>query len=227
VRIADYTLGSGDTVVTMVQPAESLMTENTAGGQGRSSPIRRSLPECHVRPVFVVVAHIFSEQSLQMLLVHRDDVIQQVPPTAFDPALRDAILPGTLERGPHRPHVEGSYRCGNLKPVLPVPVKDQESGSRPRRKGFPQLLNRPQAGRVLGHVEMQNLPAVVGNHEKAVEQAERDGRNREEVHGGDCLPMVAEKREPTLGRLMILGRSLHPARDVRSEMSKPSMRSSP
>jgi hypothetical protein len=118
----------------MVQPAESLMTENTAGGQGRSSPIRRSLPESQVRQVFVVVAHVFSEQSLQILLVHRDDVIQQVPPTAFDPALRDTILPGTLERSSPGPRVERSHRCGNLKPVLPAPVKDQKSGADPNGK---------------------------------------------------------------------------------------------
>jgi hypothetical protein len=66
----------------MVQPAESLVTEDATGGRGRSSPGWRSVLQCEMRAVFVVVAHVFREQSLQMPLVHGDDVIRQIPPAA-------------------------------------------------------------------------------------------------------------------------------------------------
>jgi hypothetical protein len=46
-----------------------------------------------MRAVLVVIANVVEKKSRQMPFVHSNDMIQQLPPTAFDPALRDAILP--------------------------------------------------------------------------------------------------------------------------------------
>ena len=108
IRIGENWSSSGSPIVTMVQPAESLMTEDAAGTYGANPPSRRSLPESQMRAVFVVVADVFRKQSFQMAFVHGDDVIQQIPPTAFHPALRDAVLPGTFERSLHRLHPQAS-----------------------------------------------------------------------------------------------------------------------
>ena len=62
-----------------------------------------SLPESQMRPVLMIVADIFGEQSLQMVFVHRDNVIQQVMAATLDPALRDTVLPRAFERRAHRP----------------------------------------------------------------------------------------------------------------------------
>src|SRR6202021_3595689 len=67
----------------------------------------------------------------------------------------------------------------------------------------------------------------VVDDKEAIEHAERDRRNCEEIHRCDSFPMVAQKRKPALGRFGISRRSAHPAGEVRSETSKPSMRSSP
>jgi hypothetical protein len=40
-----------------------------------------------MRAVLVVIANVVEEKSLQMPFVHSNDMIQQLPPTAFDPAL--------------------------------------------------------------------------------------------------------------------------------------------
>jgi hypothetical protein len=120
-------------------------------------------------------------------------VIQQIPPKAFHPALRDAVLPGTFERSSHRLHPQASNSYGNLDSILPVPVEDQKSGSRSERKRFPQLLNGPQAGRVLGHVEVQNPPPVVADDEEAVEHTERDRGHGKEVHGRNRFPVVSKE----------------------------------
>ncbi len=50
-----------------------------------------------MRAVLVIVADVFREQSFQVAFIHGDNVIQQVPSAAFDPTLRDAVLPGTFE----------------------------------------------------------------------------------------------------------------------------------
>jgi hypothetical protein len=64
-----------------------------------------------------------------------------------------------------------------------------------------QLLNNPSAGRMLCHIEMQEAPTIVTDDEKTVAHAERDGRDGEEVHRGDCFSMVAQETEPALGGL--------------------------
>ena len=46
-----------------------------------------------MRAVLVVIANIVEEKSPQMAFVHRNNVIQQLSPTAFDPALRHPVLP--------------------------------------------------------------------------------------------------------------------------------------
>lgn len=68
--------------------------------------------------------------------------------------------------------------------------------------GMPlSLLNNLSAGRMLCHIEMQDAPTIVADDEKAVEHTERDGRDGEEVHHGDCFSMVAQETEPALGGL--------------------------
>ena len=45
-----------------------------------------SLPESQMRAVLMIIADIFGEQSLQMVFVRGDDVIQQVTAATLDPA---------------------------------------------------------------------------------------------------------------------------------------------
>jgi len=61
-----------------------------------------------------------------MAFIHRNDVIQQISSAAFNPTLRHTILPRAFEGGSDRPDLHGSNSYGNLKSVLPVPVKDQK-----------------------------------------------------------------------------------------------------
>src|SRR6516164_1124058 len=100
-----------------------------------------------MRAVLVVIANIVEQKSPQMAFVHRNNVIQQLPPTAFDPTLRYPVLPWTLERGLDRLNPEGSHCSGNLLSVFPVPVEDQKPRSRAKWKRLPQLLHNPQARR--------------------------------------------------------------------------------
>src|SRR5215469_2629777 len=90
-----------------------------------------------MRAVIVVIANVVEEKSLQMPFVHSNDMIQQLPPTAFDPALRHPVLPWTLERGLDRLNPEGSHGSGNLHSVLPAPVEDQKPRNRAKTETPP------------------------------------------------------------------------------------------
>ena len=53
------------------------------------------------------------------------------------------------------------------------------------RKSFSQLLDDPEARRVSCNVEVQDLPTIMTDDEEAIQYAELDGWNREEVHRRD------------------------------------------
>src|SRR5215469_1734946 len=44
-----------------------------------------------MRAVLMVITNVLEEKSLQMPFVRRNNMIQQLPPTAFDPALRHPV----------------------------------------------------------------------------------------------------------------------------------------
>jgi hypothetical protein len=46
-----------------------------------------------VNGVVIVVTHIVADQSAKMLLVQRDDMVEDLAPATSDPAFRDSILP--------------------------------------------------------------------------------------------------------------------------------------
>ena len=81
------------------------------------------------------------------------------------------------------------------------------------RESFPQLLNDPTAGRMPRHIAMQDAPTVMTDDKKAVQEAERDRRHGEEVHGRNRFPVILKKRAPTLSWLGFSRNPLHPAGD--------------
>ena len=90
-------------------------------------------------------------------------MIQQFAAAAAYPTLCDSILPGTFEPGADRTHHEGSNRCGDFQSILGITIKDDESRSRSKWKCFSQLLDDPQACRMLCDVEVQDAPTIVAD----------------------------------------------------------------
>ena len=166
-----------------------------------------------MRAVLVVVTNILREETFQVALVNCDDVIQEITAATPYPTLCNSILPRTLEPGADRIHAEGSNRCGDFQSILGITIKDDEPRGGSKWKCFSQLLDDPQACRMLCDVEVQDAPTVVTDDEKTIKGAERDRRNREEVHCGNRFPVIAEKGKPAPGWLRISRRPSHPTRD--------------
>jgi hypothetical protein len=166
-----------------------------------------------MRAVLVVVANILREQAFQVAFVNCDDVIQEITPATPYPTLCDSILPRTLERGADRTHAEGSNRCGDFQSILGIAIKDDEPRSASKWKRFSQLLDNPQACRMVCDIEVQDAPTIVTDDKKAIQHAEGDRRNSEEVHRGNRFPVIAEKGKPAPGWLRISRCPFHPTRD--------------
>jgi hypothetical protein len=82
----------GSSIVTMVEASQSLMRKDPTPTYRTNPAVRRPLPESKMRAVLMVVTNILREHSLQMALIHRDNVVQQVSSAAFDPTLRHTVL---------------------------------------------------------------------------------------------------------------------------------------
>src|ERR1017187_3948143 len=60
-------------------------------------------------------------------------------------------------------------------------------------------------------VEVQDAAAIMADDEEAVQNPKGESGNGEEIHGRDSFAMIAQKGQPALGGLRVLGRSFHPA----------------
>ena len=197
-------------LVPVVQSAEAWEREHATAGCRSGSGRRCFLAEPEMRPIFLIVTNVLSQEPLQMLLVDGNHVVEQIAAAALDPALRDTVLPRTCERSSQWTYPQGSNGCGNIDPILRVPIKLQKPRSGVEREGLPQLLHDPAARRMLGDVDVQNTAALMADHEKTVQHAERDRGNGEEIDGRDDFSVIAQKGQPTLGRLGISRGAAHP-----------------
>jgi hypothetical protein len=92
---------SGD-YVTVMQSTQSRQRGDLVRAwrhRRRNSTSGRVLPQPEMSPVFVVIADVFSQQASQVPLVQYDYVAEQIPTHTPNPALGDAILPGTAKSG--------------------------------------------------------------------------------------------------------------------------------
>jgi hypothetical protein len=148
-----------------------------------------------------------------MAFIEGDYVIQEIPAATLHPALCDTVLPGTPERGPGWLAAHGSDSSHNLGTEFGIAIEDQVLGRGFIRECFAQLLHHPSALRVRGHIEVQNSPTVVRNHKKAVQYAQREGRDREEVHRSYDFAMVPQESPPTLCGFRFSGGVSYPTRN--------------
>src|SRR5438093_4746395 len=58
-----------------------------------------------------------------------------------------------------------------------------------------------------------HLPAVMGNHKEAVQHAEGQSGDREEIHGRDHFPVIAQESLPSLTWISPPRGTLYPARN--------------
>ena len=189
------------------------MRDHATRAFGAASIIGCSLPQPEMCTVFMVIANIIREQTPQMRFVQGDNPVQKFVPTAFDPTLRNPVLPWTPKGGSHRIQLEGPYGGRDFRAVFCIAVKDQIPWRRPKQEGFPQLLDNPRARGMGSNVEMQDPPTIMLDDDEAVEHAEGDRANGEEIHRRNGLPMVVKKGKPVPGRIRSPGGSFHPPRD--------------
>jgi hypothetical protein len=77
-------------------------------------------------------------------------------------------------------------------------ARDEMIGKQGRRNDSGDGAQAGCPFRQTAHVEVDNPPAMVGEHDENEEHAEACGGNREEVEGDEISDMVVEERPPGL-----------------------------
>jgi len=89
-----------------------------------------------MRAVVLIIANVIAKKSFQVSLVHRDDVIEQIPAAAFHPALGYSVLPRTPDRGSHASDLQGTNGSKHFQAVFLVAIEEQVCRGRFVRKRF-------------------------------------------------------------------------------------------
>src|SRR5664279_2730076 len=114
---------SSSPVIAVMQPAHAPLADHCALFQRACPASRRLLVQPEVGSVVVIIGNVLGEEALQMSLIQRDYVVEQVAAAASDPTLGDPILPGTPNRGTDRCHVQRAHRRWHFQAILRVMVE--------------------------------------------------------------------------------------------------------
>jgi hypothetical protein len=131
-------------------------------------------------------------------LAENEHVIQALAPDRADEPLHERVLPWALRRrekllDPHALHAMPKWL-----PVDAIAVAEEIGRRGLVREGVHELLSRPDGGGVLGDVEVDNPPAMVGEDDKDKEDAEASGGNGEEIDRDQVADVVRGERPPGL-----------------------------
>src|SRR5664279_3216957 len=120
---------SSSPVIAVMQPAHALLANHRTLFQRACPTSRRLLVQSEVGSVVVIIGNVLRQKSLQMALIQRDHVVEQVAAAASDPTLGDPILPGTPNRGTDRCHLQRADRRWHFQSVLRIAVEYEKSGA--------------------------------------------------------------------------------------------------
>jgi len=162
-----------------------------------------------------------------MPFIENDHMVEQIPAAVTDPTLCYSILPRASEAGLLELYAVAFNNVDHFAIELRAVIEDQITRRSVVRKCLAQLLNHPGTVWMSGHVAVKDTSPGMRNDEEAVENTEGERRHGEEIHRGNCFTMVAQERRPSLCQLRFRGAFRIQRSADRSEISKPSIFSSP
>src|SRR5919106_2897759 len=152
--------------------------------------------EMGTRPV--VVGEVPGEEAVEVSLAEHEDMIQALAPDRADEPLAERVLPRALRRREHLLDPHALHAAPELLAIDLVAITQEIAWGGVVWEGVDELLRGPGGGGVLGHVEVDDAPAVVGEDDEDEEDAETSGRHGEEVDRDQVGDVVGEERPPGL-----------------------------
>src|SRR5438132_8738474 len=186
----------------MVEATDFANRDDPAEFRPLNSPATgRILVEREVSTRPVVVRKVASQGAAQVSFAKDEDVIQTLAPDGADQPLREGILPWAVRRRQDFTDAHALHALPEQVTVDRVAIAEEKGRRGVVREGVHDLLGGPVGSGVFGHVEVDDAPAMVHEHDEHEEDAQARGGNREEVEGDQVANMVGEECPPRLRRL--------------------------
>src|SRR6202166_4049650 len=147
---------------------------------------------------FVVIASIGSQDSAQMHLAQDNDVVHTFTPDRSDQPFGKAILPRRGWCGRLVPDAHGTQSARDDNAVDSIPISDHIARTHVPGKPLGYLTCNPLRRRVGCDVNPDEISAIKPYNHEAVEHPEANGRDDEQIPGGNVRSVVSQKGPPPL-----------------------------
>src|SRR6266853_1014870 len=151
-----------------------------------------------MRSDVVIVACVRLQNLAQMHLAQDNDVVHTLAPDRSDQTFDNAILSGRGWCGRLVPDTHGAQSARDNAAIDPIPIADEVVRSLVPRKCLRYLTRNPFGRRICCDVGPDEVSAAEPDDYEGIEQVETDGRNNEQLHGGNVRRVVAQEGSPSL-----------------------------
>ena len=133
-----------------------------------------------------------------MRLAQDDEMVHALAPDGSDQPFGKAVLPRRGSCSRFVPDAHGAQSSCDDSAVDPIPIPDEILRGIIPRKRLGYLTRNPLCLGVCCDIDPDQRSAVEPNDDEGIEQIEADGRDNEQVHGGNVRCVVTQKGAPTL-----------------------------
>ena len=152
--------------------------------------VGRILVEREVSTRPVVVREVASQGAAQVPFAEDEYVIQTFAPDGADEPLREGVLPRTVRGREDFTDAQALHALPEHVTVDRVAIAEEIGQGGVVREGVHDLLGRPGGGGMLGDIEVEDAPAVVGEHDEDEQNAQARGGNSKEIDGDEVPDMM-------------------------------------
>jgi len=161
---------------------------------------RRSLLQCLVDSVLVIVIPVRAKEAPEMAFAKNDHVVEALAANGADDSLDVWILPRTSRRGDDFFDSHGADPSCELFAVDRIAIPQQVARSFVPRECLGDLSSSSCRTGMIRDAEVDDLPTLMSQHDEAVEQLKRDGRYDEKVDRCGLHHVILQEGLPGLRR---------------------------
>src|SRR3989442_4653700 len=139
------------------------------------------LVEREMSASLVIVREVAGQGAAQVSFAQDDDMIETLAADRVDEPLREGVLPRAVGRCEHFTDPHALHSLPERVTVNAVPIAEEIGRRGVVREGVNELLGGPGGGGMLGHVEVEDVPAAVGVDDQEVDNDEPSGGTKAQM----------------------------------------------
>ncbi len=162
-----------------------------------------------MRSSMIEVHHVCLEETIELLLIQDQEMIQAFSPHAPKKAFTDGIRSRSpVRRSKHFDATRGRHARKTL-PEFAVIIPNQISWFFSIRSRFSQLLRNPGIGGRSGHIHVDDLSRFQVDDEESKKRTEEKVRDLEKIAGPNLCSMIVQESSPVLSTRSFEANWLH------------------